>query len=65
MHQINELSTTSQPLILLPHFIFISFKEGGPSANAGLLGALHLLYNILTKNKTNTYNRWKYTDIQK
>ena len=27
-------------------FHFISFKEGGPSVNAILLGALHLLYNI-------------------
>ena len=35
--------------------IFISSKEGCPSANAGLQGALHLLYKITIKNKTNIY----------
>ena len=39
-------------------FNFISFsyhKEGSPSANAGLQGAIHLLYNITIKNETNIY----------
>ena len=33
------------------NFVFISFKEGGLSANAGLQRALHLIYNITTKTK--------------
>ena len=49
-----SISKTKKDTALL-QFIFISFKTGGPSANAGLQGALHLLYNIRIKNKTNTY----------
>ena len=41
------------------HFIFIYFRDGGPSASAGFQGALHLLYNILyntIKNKAKAYH---------
>ena len=39
------------------HFIFHfhTFKEGGPSANAGLQGALHLHYNISNTKQKNIY----------
>ena len=36
---------SSNPVWSLP-FHFHSFKEGGPSANSGLQGARHILYNI-------------------
>ena len=49
------LKAYSTGYISFHFFIFISFKEGGPSANVGLQGALHLLYNITIKNKTNIY----------
>ena len=49
-----SISKTKKDTALL-HFIFISFKEGGPSANAGLQLALHLLYDITIKKKTNIY----------
>ena len=41
------------------HFIFIQFREGGPSVSAGFQGALHLLYNLLyntIKNKAKAYH---------
>ena len=49
------LKAYSTVYISFHFFIFISFKEGGPSANAGSQGALYLLYNIAIKNKTNIY----------
>ena len=53
--------TPINPLIFFS-FHFHTFKEGGPSANAGLQGALHLHYNISnTKQKIYIY---KITDLK-
>ena len=42
-----------QPISFSCHFH--TFKEGGPSANAGLQGALHLHYNISNTQQKNIY----------
>ena len=54
-HSVNQVTIFIEEGTILFHFIFISFEEGGPLANAGLQGALHLRYNILIKNKVNIY----------